>query len=166
VQGATIKIVLDFKYLGRILSSNNGDEPTVNLNLKRGRSTCGRISRILSREGDSNIQSRRPISATLWLRAMGTVPFRDEQTAKLSRTLRPVRYFTGQYIRENADGSCICPLSASVLESAVLWPIQEYIPRRRASVLRLATSRNGRQQWTAIRSDRQPGLLLLLCVYW
>jgi hypothetical protein len=39
----------------------------------------------------------------------------------------------------NIDGDWTYPPSTTVLEAAGLWPIQEHIRRRRASVLRFAS---------------------------
>jgi hypothetical protein len=48
VQGSKIETVVVFKYLVRIMSNIDSDEPTVNRNRKRARTTKGRIGAIVS----------------------------------------------------------------------------------------------------------------------
>ena len=49
--GAPIESVLEFKYLGRILTAKDDDWPAVVGNLWKARRSWGRLARVLSREG-------------------------------------------------------------------------------------------------------------------
>ncbi len=51
VNGAPIRNVSEFKYLGRVVESNDNDGPAVNRNLTKARVVWGRLGRILSQEG-------------------------------------------------------------------------------------------------------------------
>ena len=42
--------MLWFKYLGRVLSHNDNNILAMRRNLKRARATCGRVSKILTRQ--------------------------------------------------------------------------------------------------------------------
>ena len=55
---------------------------------------------------------------------------------------RCARYITGQHIRENDDGSWTCPNSERTLEEAGLWTVEEYIERRRSTVMGYAVERS------------------------
>jgi hypothetical protein len=87
--------------------------------------------RVAPRRCQCNIPQNRPsLSAAIRLRVMDTVPFHIEQAGKLSLTLRLV-YFGPAHLRENQttdqERAWTYPSSASGLESAGLWPIQECI---------------------------------------
>ena len=56
--GVPIKNVTEFKYLGRVLTANNGDWPAVVGNLGNERRSWGRLSRVLGREGADTKVSR------------------------------------------------------------------------------------------------------------
>ena len=49
--GKRVKLVKEFRYLGRILTSTDDDWPAVARNLQRARATWGRLAKILGREG-------------------------------------------------------------------------------------------------------------------
>ena len=50
--GAPLENVTVFKYLGRVTTTGDDDWPAVEGNLQKVRKSCGRMSRILSREGE------------------------------------------------------------------------------------------------------------------
>eukprot|EP00978_Attheya_sp_CCMP212_P044333 scaffold307005_cov42-Attheya_sp.AAC.1 len=50
-RGEPLESVSIFKYLGRLLSSNDDDWPAVHKNLCKDRKSWARISRILTRDG-------------------------------------------------------------------------------------------------------------------
>ena len=49
--GKRMKLVKEFRYLGRILTCTDDDWPAVARNLQKARATWGRLARILGREG-------------------------------------------------------------------------------------------------------------------
>jgi hypothetical protein len=149
VAGVQVKTVKEFKYLGRILSDDDSNEPCVDRNLARARKAWGRISRILSSEG-----AAPKVMATFYKTIVQSVLLYGAESCVLSKTVesklkgfhrRCARYITGQHIRPNdpddLDGEWSYPPTATVLEAAGLWPIQEYIRRRRDTVLRFASQR-------------------------
>ena len=47
-----VKLVKEFRYLGRILTSTDDDWPAVVGNIRKARASWGRLARILGREGE------------------------------------------------------------------------------------------------------------------
>jgi len=146
VNGVPIKTVREFKYLGRMLEDNDDDLPAVERNLKRARQKWGRISRILSKKS-----ARPKAMATFYKAIVQSVLLYGSESWVLSKCMwrklrsfhrRCARYITGRHIRENADGTWTCPGSASTLEEAGLWTIEEYIERRKATVMVYAGERS------------------------
>jgi hypothetical protein len=146
VNGCRIKNVREFKYLGRILENRDNDLPAVEQNLRKARQKWGRIGRILSKE------SAKPrVMASFYKAIIQSVLLYGAESWVISqRTLsklrsfhrRCARYITGMHIRENSDGSWTCPSSEETLEAAGLWTVEEYIRRRRSTVMRYATERS------------------------
>jgi len=145
VQGVPIENVSEFKYLGRVVNNKDDDRPAVRMNLKKARAKWGRISRILSKEGANPkamasfykaiVQSVLLYGSESWVLTLSM----ENELQSFHR--RCARYITGQHIRQNADGTWTCPSSKDVLEQAGLWTIQEYIKRRRNTVMKYAESR-------------------------
>jgi hypothetical protein len=149
VNGVPIETVKEFKYLGRILSDDDSDEPCVDRNLRRARKSWGRISRILSSDGASP-----KVMASFYKTIVQSVLLYGAESRVLSKTMksklkgfhrRCARYITGKHIRPNdrddPDGEWTYPQTATVLEAAGLRPIQEYIQRRRDTAFRFASQR-------------------------
>jgi hypothetical protein len=146
VNGCQVKNVSEFKYLGRILDSKDSDIPAVEQNLRKARQKWGRISRILSKE------SAKPrVMASFYKAIVQSVLLYGAESWVISeRTLlklrsfhrRCARYITGQHIRENDDGSWTHPNSARTLEAAGLFTVEEYIERRRSTVMGYAVERS------------------------
>jgi hypothetical protein len=149
VDGVQVETVKEFKYRGRILSDDDSDVPCVDRNLARARKAWCRISRILLSEG-----AAPKVMATFYNTIVQSVLLYGAESWVLSKTVesklkgfhrRCARYITGQHIRPNdpddLDGEWTYPPTATVLEAAGLWPIQEYIRRRRDTVLRFASQR-------------------------
>jgi hypothetical protein len=146
INGCQVKNVNEFKYLGRILDNKDSDIPAVEQNLRKARQKWGRISRILSKE------SAKPrVMASFYKAIVQSVLLYGSESWVISeRTLlklrsfhrRCARYITGRHIRENDDGSWTCPNSARTLEEAGLWTVEEYIERRRSTVMGYAVERS------------------------
>ncbi len=145
VNGYQIKNVREFKYLGRILDNHDNDLPAVEQNLRKARQKWGRIGRILSKE------SAKPrVMASFYKAIIQSVLLYGAESWVISkRTLsklwsfhrRCARYITGMHIRENSDGSWTCP-SEETLVAAGLWTVEEYIRRRRSTVMTYAIERS------------------------
>ena len=153
VQGVPIETVSEFKYLGRVVKNDDDDWPAVNQNVKKATATWGRICKILSKEG-----ANPKVMATVYKAVVQAVLLYGSESWVLSLAMetklqsfhrRCARYITGQHIRQNPDGSWTCPSSASVLQKAGLWSIQEYIQRRRSAVKKYAQSKFIYQQCEA-----------------
>ena len=145
VQGVPIEIVSEFKYLGRVVKNNDDDWSAVNQNVKKATATWGRVCKILSKEG-----ANPKAMATVYKAVVQAVLLYGSESWVLSLTMekklqsfhrRCARYITGQHIRQNPDESWTCPSSSSVLLKAGLWSIQEYIQRRRSTVMKYAQSK-------------------------
>jgi exonuclease III len=146
VNGYQIKNVREFKYLGRILDNHDNDLPAVEQNLRKARQKWGRIGRILSKE------SAKPrVMASFYKAIIQSVLLYGAESWVISqRTLsklrsfhrRCARYITGMHIRENSDGSWTCPSSEETLVAAGLWTVEEYIRRRRSTVMTYAIERS------------------------
>jgi hypothetical protein len=70
---------------------------------------------------------------------MGTDEKHAEESAEFSSPRCLVHY--GPAHKENVDGSWTCPDSTETLETAGLFPIEEYIRRRKATVTNNAKNR-------------------------
>jgi hypothetical protein len=146
VNGCPIQSVSKFKYLGRILDNRDSDTAAVEYNLRKARQKWGRIGRILSKE------SAKPrVMASFYKAIIQSVLLYGAESWAISElTLcklrsfhrRCARYITGQHIRENPDGSWTHPDSARTLEAAGLFTIEEYIERRRSTVMGYAVERS------------------------
>ena len=49
--GTQMRVVMVFKYLGRVLTSMDDDWPVVAGNIRKARANWGRLARVLGREG-------------------------------------------------------------------------------------------------------------------
>ena len=145
VQGTPIETVTEFKYLGRVVEKNDDDWPTVNRNIKRARISWGRICRILSREG-----ANPKAMASIYKAVVQAVLLYGSESWVLTQAMekklqafhhRCARHITGQHIRQNPDETWTCPSSIEVLKMAGLWTIQEYIQRRRKTVMEYARTK-------------------------
>jgi hypothetical protein len=147
VEGRPIENVKEFKYLGRILEENDQDWPAVQRNLKRARQKWGMIGRILSREGANEPRTM----ATFYKAIIQSVLLYGSETWVLTKRMmqnlrsfhqRCARHITGRNIRKDeGTGEWICPDSETTLRVAGLWTIEEYIERRKRTVMKYARER-------------------------
>lgn len=155
VNGVPIRNVSEFKYLGRVVENSDNDGPAVNRNLTKARVAWGRLGRILSQEGANPASMasvyKAVVQAVLLYGAESWVLTLAMEKKLQSFHRRCARFITGQHIRQNPDESWTCPSSKTVLKQAGLWTIQEYIQRRRSTVLRFAQSRPIYQRCVASR---------------
>ncbi len=146
VQGIPIETVSEFQYLGRIVTNNDDDSAAVNRNLTRARQKWGRIGKVLIRTG-----AAPKTMASFYKAIVQSVLLFGSETWVLSQLMerklqsfhhRCARFITGQHIRKNNDDTWTCPSSEGVLRDAGMWTIQQYIGRRRSTVMRYASDRN------------------------
>lgn len=145
VDGQPIENVKDFRYLGRVLSSDDKDLTTMERNLTRARYTWARFSKVLCRAGAEPRKMasfyRAVVQSVLLFGSETWVLTQPMQQRLDSFHKRCARYITGRHIRQNPDGTWTYPPSDAVLEEAGLWTIQKYIARRRATIFRYVSSR-------------------------
>jgi len=153
VEGIPIETVSEFQYLGRIVTNNDDDSAAVNRNLTRARQKWGRIGKVLVRTG-----AAPKTMASFYKAIVQSVLLFGAETWVLSRSMdrklqsfhhRCARFITGQHIRKNNDDTWTCPSSEGVLRDAGMWKIQEYIGRRRSTVMRYASDRDIYKQCVA-----------------
>jgi hypothetical protein len=145
VHGVHLAKVTSFCYLGRILSFNNSDWPALYAQLKKAQQRWGMISRLLIREGASHkarghfyvaiVQAVLLYGCKAW-----TV------TPRMLRVLegfhhKVARRISGKMARQTANGTWYYPPLRTALEEAGLFPIQEYIRRRQATLAQYIATR-------------------------
>jgi len=146
VHGNPIETVHSFRYLGRMVCSDDNDWLAISTNLKKARAQWSMISRILSRDSANyNIMGyfyKAIVQSVLLYGSETWVPTRRMILMLESFHNQCARSITRRFIRQNADGTWTYPDTASTLEAASLFPITTYIARRRQSILPYATSRS------------------------
>ena len=141
-----IENVKQFKYLGRILEENDDDWLAVQGNVCRARQKWGRIGRILSKE-----KAKPRIMAIFYKAVVQSVLLYGSEswvlTKKMLQVLRSfhhrcARYITHRHIRQDTEtGEWSYPNTETTLEEAGLWTIEEYIERRRNTVMNYVKER-------------------------
>jgi hypothetical protein len=146
VLGTPIERVKEFKYLGRILDEGDDDWLALQSNLKKAREKWSRIGRILSSE------KADPRTMATFYKAIiqAVLLFGAESWVLSNRMMKPLRSFhrrcarhiTGRNIRLNAEtNEWTYPDSETTLREAGFWPIEEYINRRKDTILGYARER-------------------------
>jgi hypothetical protein len=139
VNGTPIKYTKEFKYLGRILEENDSDQPAISRNLQRAREKWGMIGRILSKKG-----ANPKVMATFYKTIVQSVLLYGAESWVISKHMmsslrsfhrRCARFITGKHIWQDIHGNWHQPSSKETLEAAGLWTIEEYIRRRKATVM-------------------------------
>jgi Reverse transcriptase (RNA-dependent DNA polymerase) len=140
--GEKIENVTEFKYLGRILTNKDSDSAAVESNLQKARMKWGRISRLLTREGTypkAMASFYKAIVQSVLLYGSESWVLSQEMERKLqSFHHRCARYIAREHIQQDEQGNWTAPPSASVLEKTGLCTVQEYIRRRKATILEYA----------------------------
>ena len=124
VYGARIKNVIEFKYLGRVLTAGDDDWPAVVGNLGKAQKRWGRLARVLVREGADPKASR-----SLYTSVTQAVLFFGGETwvltTRMEKSLdsfnsRIARNITGRQPRQQNDGSWEYPPLAGAMKDAVM----------------------------------------------
>jgi hypothetical protein len=146
VSGIPLERVSQFKYLGRLLDEDDKDGPALQANLEKARQKWCRIGRILSRE-----QATPRIMATFYKAIIQAVLLYGSEswvvTKSMMQKLRSfhqkcARHITGRNIRlDPSTGEWIYPDSETTLREAGFWTIEEYIERRKETVMKYARER-------------------------
>jgi hypothetical protein len=146
VSGIQLERVNQFKYLGRLLDEDDKDGPAVQANLEKARQKWGRIGRILSRE-----QATPRIMATFYKAIIQAVLLYGSESWVLTKSMmqklrsfhqKCARHITGRNIRlDPTTDEWIYPDSETTLREAGFWTIEEYIERRKETVMKYARER-------------------------
>jgi hypothetical protein len=98
----------------------------------------GRLGRILSKErADPKSMTsiyRTVIQAVLLYGSESWVLTQRMELSLESFHHKCATYIMGQHIRENTDGTWMCPVCSEVLEKSHLLPFQTYIEKRRNTI--------------------------------
>ena len=128
-----MRAVMEFRYLGRMMTDTDDDWPAVAGNLRKARVSWGRLARILGREGADPKVSRSFYTAVtqqvLLFGAESWVLTKRMESALEAFQGRVARCLTGRMPRRGRDGEWIyLPLAGSTKEAGIV--------RARTSVLR------------------------------
>jgi hypothetical protein len=129
-----------FKYLGWLLAYNNNDTQAMRGNLKKGRTSSGRVSRILRAENASS-----KVCGVFYIAIVQAVLLFGSETWKLSplslKSLEgfhvwAARCMAGKMPTKNPDGTWTYPCSRDVLKAVGLQTIDHYIGARWETITR------------------------------
>lgn len=145
VNGIPIKHPKEFKYLGRIMEENDDDQAAINRNLQKARQKWGMIGRIFAKKGaNSKVMGsfyKTIIQSVLLYGSESWVISNHMMKSLRSFHRRCARFITGKHIYRDIYGDWYQPDSKEVLEKAGLWTIEEYIARRKETVMEYAKER-------------------------
>jgi hypothetical protein len=147
INNTELEHVQTFKYLGRPLSATSTDQVAINYNLQKATKSWGRISNILRREGaDPNTMGNfyRAVVQSVLLYGSETWHTSPQNITKLESFHHKIaRHITHRHIRKMANSDIwVYPNMDLVLQAAGLLPLQEYIQKRKTTLLRWAQNRD------------------------
>ena len=137
--GVELDQVEVFKYLGRLLASDDNDSQAMRSNLKKARRCWSRISRVLRAE---NAEPR--VCGMFYKATVQAILLFGSETWNLSPSaikclegfhLRAARRMAGMQPRKKRDGTWTYPSSEEVLEKAGLYTVSYYIEVQRQTIL-------------------------------
>ena len=128
-----MRAVMEFRYLGRVMTNTDYDWPAVAGTLRKARVSWGRLARILGREGaDPKVSRKCYIAVTQQVLLFGAetwVLTKRMESALDAFQGRVARRLTGRMPRRGRDGKWIYrPLAGTTKEAGIV--------RARTSVLR------------------------------
>ena len=130
-----IEYVDTFRYLGRILSSDDSDDMAAFTRLEKAKKVWGRFHNLLRKDGASVatmgrfyrtiIQQTLLFGSSTWVLSQRSLQRLERFHARCARAMahRPIQH--------RPNGSWITPPTAEVLEACHLQPLSVYIDRRR-----------------------------------
>lgn len=148
VSGKPIKIVDTFKYLGRVTAKTDIDEAAVLQNREQQASRKWVSMRmVLTRDGvkpkTMAVFYRTVVLYTLFYGSASWVLTQDLMRQLRSFHQRCCRGLARDFIRQHEiTGEWICPNSDKVLQKVGCQSIEEYIQRRRDTIMEYAKTRN------------------------
>jgi hypothetical protein len=147
VGGKPIEIVDTFKYLGRVVANTDSDEAAVLRNLAQARKKWAHIQRVLIQDGveprTMAVFYRTVVLYVLLYGSESWVLSQDSMRRLRSFHRRCCRGLARDFIRQDKiTGEWICPNSDKVLQKIGVQSIEEYIQRRRDTIMEYAKTRN------------------------
>ena len=148
-----IETVQEFKYLGRILDDRDQDLPAVTYNLQRARKRWGMIGRILKKKG-----ANPKAMASFYKAIVQSILLYGSESWVLTKSMldslnnfhhRCARFITGRHIRVDVNGYWTYPSTGVTLSQAGLFTMEEYIKRRKSTIMRYVKDRPIYTQCTA-----------------
>ena len=134
-----------FRYLGRLIASNNSDWPSIYHNLKKAQARWRMVSRVLIRDGAS------PAAMGMFYKAVvqAVLLYGCESwtlTTPMIKTLEAFHHRVARRISKmtptrHPDGTWTYPPLQDALEAAGLFPLREYIHRRVNTIRRYIEER-------------------------
>jgi hypothetical protein len=146
VNGKPIEIVEEFVYLGRIVTKHDKDEPAVMRNLARARAKWASMARFLVRDAaDPKTMATFYRTVVLYVILYGSESW--VLTSDLMRQLRSFhrrccRGLTGKFIRQDEEGEWTAQKARKYLKKVRVLTIEEYIQRRRDTIMKYAQTRD------------------------
>lgn len=131
--------------MGRVVTNDDDDEVAVKRNIARAREKWASMRRFLiTDEADPKTMATFYRTVVLYVLLYGSeswVLTKDMIRQLRSFHRRCCRGLTGEFIHQDEDGEWICPSSDGVMEKAGVLTIEEYLQRRRDSILPYAETR-------------------------
>lgn len=161
IGGVPLESVSSFRYLGRMLSSNDSDLVAVKTNLQKARRQWGRICSVLCK---SDVPPK--VMGYFYKTIVQSVLLYGSETWALSTRIRSLlasfhkrcaRHLTGRHVRplsQDPGSAWVYPDTTTTLKLARLHPVETYIRRRRRTILRNYAA--GRQLLQQCRNARRP----------
>ena len=143
--GKPMAAVLEFRYLGRMLTATDDDWPAVAGNIWKARMSWGRLARVLGREGaDPKVSRSFYTAVTQQVLLFGVETW--VLTKKMESALdtfqgRVASRLTGQQNRRGRDGKWFYPSLMGALKEAVVMRIRTSILRRHNTVAQFIATR-------------------------
>ena len=136
---SSISNVNVFKYLGHWLSKDDNDLTAVRANIKKAHAQWSKFSRILSREGAKlktmGIFYRTIVQAVLLFDSETWVLTQRQEGLVRSFHNQCARSITRRWNYEKEDGTWHIYRMEETLQLAGLQPVEEYIARRKRTIL-------------------------------
>ena len=146
VNGNELESVREFKYLVRILDTEDDDSKAVHWNLTKAKQQWGRLKRVLaSKKGRPKMMAKFYMafeSAVLLFGSETWVMTRDMKRRVDTFHHRCARFLMRRHISQRVDRTWECPNSMEVLREAGLKPISELIESQRKTIMAFAIKRD------------------------
>ena len=147
INGKPIEMVNEFKYLGQMVTQDDNDKTAVKRNIERAREKWVSMRRFLTVDDvDPKTMSvfyRTVVLLVLLYGSKSWVLTTDMMHQLRSFHRRCCHGITRDFIHQDEEsGEWICPSRKEVLEKAGILTVEEYIQRRRDTILPYARSTN------------------------